>query len=377
MKILILSITCGNGHNAIARALKKEFDNTHQVEIFDIFSQNPRLSIKEHNAYMWCLKNIPKTYNYFWNKLRNKNPKNRYSLINTSYIKKIYKFNVEKIKSFQPDAVVCTHNYASNLMCVMKMNNDYRGKIYSVLFDYVACPFWETSVLCDAIFTPDECTHAQLIKRGFAASQLVPFGFPVAKEFELNLNKEEERKKLGFNKNDFVVMSMSGGFGQGNLLGICKALKNLTKVGDKNIKIKILCGKNEKKKKQLDNFIKRNNITHIEALGFVSNVYSLMAASDLIFTRAGCNTLNEILHTGLVPVIREKLVTNETINKKIFIEKNMAFGMDKLSDAPKILEFAVQNDKDIKLKQDNIKKFVKHNAGKNIAAYILKHACQN
>lgn len=373
MKILILSITCGDGHNAIARALKKEFNNTNQVEIFDIFSQNSRLSKREHNAYMWCLKYIPKTYDFFWNKLRTKNPKNRYSLINTSYIKKIYDFNLEKIKSFQPDAVVCTHNYASNLMCVMKMNNDYRGKIYSVLFDYVVCPFWETSVFCDAIFTPDECTHAQLVERGFKASQLVPLGFPVAKNFEINLNKEEERKKFGFKDDDFVVMSMGGGFSQGNSLGLCKALKDLTKVGEKNIKIKILCSKNEKKKKQIDNFIKKNHLTHMEALGFLPRVDELMSASNLVFTRGGCNTLNEILHMGVVPVIREKLVTNETINKKMFIEKNMAFGMSKLSDAPKILEFAVQNNKDIQEKQENIKKFVKHNAGKNIASYILSH----
>ena len=63
MKVLILTMTAGEGHNSIARALSKQFDETGiENKIYDIYSSNRRKFIINSKGYLLCYKFIPHIY---------------------------------------------------------------------------------------------------------------------------------------------------------------------------------------------------------------------------------------------------------------------------------------------------------------------------
>lgn len=362
-------MTCGAGHNAIAKNLKNELEKNNEVEIFDVFGINPKKSLSSHKGYIWSMKHIPHLYGFFWNRLRNKNPEKRYSRVNLSPIKSVMQYNLDKINEFKPDAIICTHNYASNVCSILKKEGKINCTVYTVFHDYVACPFWETSINCDYIFTPGEICDEEVLKRGFKKEQILPFGFPIDKKFQVILDKNEIREKLGIGKNDFVLLSMAGGFGQANSL---KVVKEIRKIKYDNFKIIVVCGKNQQQKDKIDKYVKKHNLKNVICYGFVNNVDELMSASDAILTRGG-NTINEALLKNLIPIIREGVVANELLNKKLFIKNNVGLGINRLKDLTPLICDMIENPQKIEDMKKNISTFIKRDAVKNMAEFIEKN----
>ena len=370
MKTLILTMTCGEGHNAIARSLKTKFDNFGECEIFDIFNYSNFVKNLNNKGYLFLTKHFPKIYQFFWDKERVKISDTRKKGNAYLSVKKAIISVRNKIEDFKPDVVMSTHNYASNIISYLKSEKEYNFLSGTVVFDYCLCPYWGASVLNDFVFTPSNDLEPELEKVGFKKSQIYNYGFPSNPKFEKNYDKDTLKEKMNYDKNDFIVLSMAGGFGQGNQLEL---LKNLDLKGlNKNKKFIIVCGRNVKQYNLIKKYIEKNEINNVELHGFVNNVEELMAISDLIFTRGSGNNLTECFHSNLVPIIREKMLVNEKINKKYFIDKNMAFGLDNIKDAGKFLNYIFENKNLIIEKKENIKNFVINNSVDKIVNVLLE-----
>ena len=366
MKTLILTVTIGEGHNALARSLSEKFKNYGECEIFDIFAFSKFIKNINAKGYLFLIKHFPKVYDYFWNKERQKKGHGTEEK-GSAYlsVKKAIKFVKEKIDCFKPDVIISVHNYASNIVSYIKNRQKTDFLSGTVVFDYCLCPYWEASVKNDFVFSPAKFLEEDLIKVGFKKEQICNFGFPTNPKFELEYNKEELREKLGFKKKDFVVLSMTGGFGQGSQL---KLLKNLGANGiNKNVKFVLICGRNEKQFNACTKYINKNKIKNFTVCGFVNNIEEYMQISDVTFARGSGNNLTECFHSGLVPIIRENMVTNEEINKQLFLKNNLAFGLNKIEEASIIVNKLSENRKLIYEKQENIKSFVVSSSAEKIA----------
>ncbi len=366
MKALIFTMSCGEGHNMLANSVAQAFnDKGVTTKIVQTFGYDDKRVQKENKKYLWACKRIPHLYDSVWNILRKKDFSNKKP---PYYIKKCLNYFTQAIISYQPDIIVCTHYYASNVIAYMKKEGLIDNKITTstVLFDFCLSPYWELSKNVDYIFTPSEENTAELIKKGYSLQQIKPFGLPVRAAFNNLLSQDEARMQLGID-DKFTVLIVSGGNGLGNTQ---KLVKNILKY-NKNINIICINGHNTKTFEQLEKLKQTYNFTNLINVGFVKNMEVYMKACDLIVTRCGGCGISEVLNCEKPFIVREKLIINEKINKKQFIAKGCALGMKKITDAGRLVKYVSENPKVYALMQDNIKKFAKHNSAEKIVEFLM------
>ena len=369
-KILILTITCGEGHNNIAKSLRDEFETQGaEVKIKDLFESNPKKKAHYNNIYLWACKYVPHIYQMGWKISRSIKAKN---LKKSPAIKNTIKFSdeiINLINEYQPNAIVCVHSEAAALISYLKTQEKISNtiKTITIMFDYVLCPYWETNRYLDYCITPAEFCHKSLIDVGFEEKQLKCFGFPVNSKFYCKLDKLETRKKLGI-ENRFTFFSIAGGNGLGNSL---KLIKEILKTKGE-YQIIVVCGKNEKSKHQIEKYIKVKNINNVYVYGFVNNVNELMSASDICFARGGGNGISECFYSGLPIIFRKGLINNEKENAIIFSKMGFGYMLKKNGDVKNICQNILDNPKKIQDMQNKIKNFLKPNSTKNIVSFILK-----
>lgn len=375
-KVLIVSMTCGEGHNAIARSISKKLeDKGAKTNIIQLFGYSQKRVERENKSYLWACKYIPKIYDFFWRKLTNTNFGKRDKCSIHKILKKAEENLIKNIVEFKPDIILTVHTYAgvalSNIMRSERWTNLFKNstppRTIGFVTDYSMCPYWQCAIGLDEVVVPHKDLIKDMTDRGFKKEQISVFGYPIADKFSLTYNKQECLKKLGL-KNAFTVLITNGGNGLGKTL---KLVKNIVK---HNPDCQVICinGRNKKTKEQIDNYISKNNISTILNLGFVSNIEECMAASDLLVSRPGGNFLSEGACMEKPFVLREKAIINEQINKELFISHNIAVGMNKITDAGKIINQLKNDPKRLKEMSKNSGKFIQKNSVEKIADFILK-----
>lgn len=372
MKALIFSMTCGEGHNMMAKSLAQAFDEAGiENKIVQTHGYSKKREERENKMFLWACKHIPHIYDLIWNRLRKKDhttDKLPY------YVKNCLNYFDEQIKSFDPDIIVCTHFYASSVLTYMKSQKMLKPNIVTgtILVDFCLAPYWEHSVGVDYVFQPFDNTTQDLIKKGFKQDQIITTGLPIRKQFYEAGDKIALRNKLGI-KDAFTVMIVGGGNAIGKPL---KVVRSILKEND-DAQIIVVNGKNEKSKTEIDRFIKMSNCSDIINLGFISNMHEYLAASDVVITRCGSSCLTEIISVCRPFIMREKMILNEKINKKYFIENGCGLGMKKISDAGKLVKYLKNNPKIYEKMQKNIEKLQKPFPAQKIVEFLASKSKQN
>ena len=147
MKILILSITAGYGHHAAAKSVADALTNKGaDVVNVDLYkSVNKLLYWAVDTFYLLFTKYTRKPYSFIYNHLATKkrSEKKRHSSgLLTKYCSRKFEKFIEELK---PDAIVCTHIYASLVINDLKRKNKFANiPTIGIVTDYTIHPFWET-----------------------------------------------------------------------------------------------------------------------------------------------------------------------------------------------------------------------------------------
>ncbi len=367
MKALIFTMTCGEGHNMLAKSISQAFESKNiQTKIVQTFGYNEKRVAQENKKFLWAIKRVPHIYSFFWNKIRKKN---YFTNKLPYYVKNCLAYFKQEIENYNPDIIVCTHSYASAVISYMKANKMIENRIVTstILFDFCLAPYWEHSINIDYIFQPLENTTKDLLKKGFNSEQIKTFGLPVREDFYKPYNKKELQKDLNIEPK-FTILIIAGGNGLGKTLTLLKSIINKKL----NINIIVINGKNKKNLNKISTYINKNNINNVINLGFVDNVDKYMKVSDLIITRCGGNGISEILALQKPFIIREKMILNENINKKMFIKLGCALGMKKIKDAGNLIQYLMENPENYLKMIKNIEKIHKVNAAQNIVSFLIE-----
>lgn len=366
MKVLIFSMTVGEGHNMIAKSIAQAFQVKNvETKIVQTFGFNEKEVQRQNKLFLWTCKHIPHIYNYVWNKLRFKdNSTNKLP----GYCKKCLPYFKKEISNYNPDIIVCTHFYASSVISFMKKHGMLNQNVLTstILFDYCLSPYWEHSTNVDFIFQPHTNTTDALLKKGYKESQIKTFGMPARKAFFEKYDKSLIRKQLNL-KNIFTVMFIGGGNSLGNTLSLLKSV--LQKNND--VQIVVINGKNVKNYKKIECYIKKHNLKNIVNLGFVEFVDLYMKASDVLISRCGGCGLGEIFALKKPFIVREKLIINEKINKQYFIKNGCCLGLNKITEAGEKVKFLKNNPTKLKAMAENIKTFSYPNPAEKITEFLL------
>lgn len=365
-RVLIFSMTCGQGHNMIAKSLKESFEDFDATVKIEQFYDSSKKIKRANNQYFFVCKHFPNLYDKIWNRLRKKNHYKKNKL--PFFARNALKHFKNVIEEFKPDIIVCTHLYASAVISYMKTNEILSKEIITstILFDFTLAPYWEYSKNVDYIFQPFENTTRDLKNKGFSDNQIITLGMPVRKEFCLAYDINQYKDKLNLTSK-FTIMLQAGGGGIGKNEELVKKLYyNL-----KDINIICVNGSNKKSFANIEKFISKTEAKNIYNLGFVNNLYDYMKASDLILTKGGGNGISEILALKKPFVIRENMIINEKINCEFLVKEGVALTANNIDGIIKLCQELKDDNSKLDGLLENISKFSKPNASNDIALFLL------
>lgn len=365
-RVLIFSMTCGQGHNMIAKSLKESFEDFDATVKIEQFYDSSKKIKRANNQYFFVCKHFPNLYDKIWNRLRKKNHYKKNKL--PFFARNALKHFKNVIEEFKPDIIVCTHLYASAVISYMKTNEILSKEIITstILFDFTLAPYWEYSKNVDYIFQPFENTTRDLKNKGFSDNQIITLGMPVRKEFCLAYDTNQYKDKLNLTSK-FTIMLQAGGGGIGKNEELVKKLYyNL-----KDINIICVNGSNKKSFANIEKFISKTEAKNIYNLGFVNNLYDYMKASDLILTKGGGNGISEILALKKPFVIRENMIINEKINCEFLVKEGVALTANNIDGIIKLCQELKDDSSKLDGLLENISKFSKPNASNDIALFLL------
>ena len=370
-KILIVTVTAGEGHNSIAKALyNKLSQNTENevrlVDLYKDFGNNFEVKVT-NDGYLLACKLVPDMYNIIYKQLKRLNPEKRDKSIVQNGIKKETPKILNYIYDFKPDVIITPHFFPAIIITNLKKYYPIKARTIAILTDYCVHPFWESAIGVDYLITPSEEYHEELFTKGFKKDQLISFGLPTKEEFSKEISKAEAREQLNIDKNMLTILVMQGGGGMG---GMTKILKNLLKC---ETPLQILCvnGKDEKSKNAVEKIIQNNKTQHkIVNYGFINFIANAMSASDLIIGKCGCISVNESLNKETPLIICTRLVEQERSNMLFLTRNNASIYIKKPKYLVKEINELTKDKEKLDNLINNIQKIRKPNALQNLSDFI-------
>lgn len=152
---------------------------------------------------------------------------------------------------------------------------------------------------------------------GIPEERVVEVGFLVHPRFARpRLVGEEARGYLGLAPGRPVVLFLGGGEGMGRLGAVVAAADR----GLRDVQFLVVCGRNRKLREGLE---KRRWRNHVRIFGFVEELEVLMAAADVLVTKAGPLSIAEGLTVGLPLLIYDAVPYQEVGNAR-WVERSGA-----------------------------------------------------
>ena len=175
------------------------------------------------------------------------------------------------------------------------------------------CSYW-ADPRTDHIVVPSEEARRDLMRFGVPESKMssAGFGYPVRQAFLNAPSKTEARGRLGL-ENRFTCLITSGGEGVGrNQRGLIRTLLN----SDVSPQVVVVAGRNEALKKEL----KALRTSGLRIEGFVEDMATYLAASDVFVGKAGPASIYEALVVGRPTLVTGYAGLNE-IGVARFVER--------------------------------------------------------
>lgn len=325
MKILLLTVTAGHGHNATAQALRALFESrgaeAKVVDVYEYISKVIRTAIAR--GYLLSAKYAPELYRIFYEKSsRSKDKLNKMNIVKLVNTLGAFKFE-HFVDDFSPDAIVCTHVLAAHLVSEMKGRGMVDAPCIGVVTDYCIHPYWEDVVHMEKLVTASELITLSAVKRGIPEERILPIGIPIHPKFNQKLDQADARTQLGLKADRPTILIMSGSMGYGNALKTVAQIAEIKEMPE--LQILVVCGKNQRTFNRIRAY-QRNyqGNCDIHLFAFVDNVEVMMSAADCIITKPGGLTVSESIAKALPMILINPIPGQEERNVEFLLNNGMA-----------------------------------------------------
>ena len=226
---------------------------------------------------------------------------------------------VQALRAFDPELVVVTHPLVHRLVCAARRTYHLSFRIITVVTDLVSLHAAWTLPKVDLCVLPTDEAYELMRRRGMPSEHLLRTGFPVHPKFaNYHHTPIEARHELGVADDLFTVLITSGGVGSGHMRELVLELERL--YPDKQFLV--VTGKNRSLYAELQ-AERRSPTCHI--YGFVHNMETFMAASDIVVTKAGPGTLMEALVMQRPVIVTEAVGAQEQGNIDFVLNHELGF----------------------------------------------------
>ncbi|NLM50749.1 MAG: glycosyltransferase [Clostridiaceae bacterium] len=362
MKVLILTISAGHGHNQTSMAacemLKEYGADCIVLDAYDYI--HPILSKSVEKGYLFTTRYTPVLYGGFYRLAEKKDQQGEVAIsrvMNKMMAKKLIRF----INSYSPDVIIATHIFAAQ--CITDVRKYLvPHKSIGIITDFTVHPFWEDTDL-DYYVTPTHLLNNQCRKKGISLDKVLPIGIPIHKKFSKKISKSEARKILNI-KDKPTILVMMGSMGYGNVTKIVSQMDNL----ENDFQILCVCGNNKHAKAAIE----RRTFRHdVYTFGFVDNVDIMMDASDFIVTKPGGLTVSESLAKGLPMILVNPIPGQEDRNLEFLLNNGLSMYVTSTFPIDEAVYQLLSNKERLALIEVFAKNMGKPNAAKDLAEFVL------
>ena len=367
-RVLFLTTYVGAGHKRASEAIRvvlgaisrKPFKTQTDTysDYFLPFAE--KISAKAYVKTIQLMRQVLKYVYTHQKKEFNRKPARRF--LSIRLIKKYEK----AIRSFNPDAIVCTQALSSRFTSILKENGRISAPLIAVVTDFDVHPYWFNKRI-DKFIVPTDEIKKEFIAQGIAAEKVYTFGIPIHPRFSKRRNKSALKKKLGLKEDIPVILVMGGGWGLGP---IKKAVLHLNEA-EINLQLIVVAGKNRMLKKKLDKISSKLKIP-IKTYGYVNNVDELMEVSDIAVTKPGGLIASELLAKGLPAVLLDVIPGQEEANGEYLISKGAACRVERIDQLKDVIQSLLRNAAELDQMRRRAKAAAKPHAAVDTAGLIMK-----
>ncbi|MEK7874188.1 MAG: glycosyltransferase [Chloroflexota bacterium] len=312
VRILIVMSDTGGGHRSAAQALKGAFQSLYgssvEIYIVDFFAlQRPTPVDRLTRLYGPLIRHSP----WLWGALykATDSPQVYRGLVRTLEPLQIPKVR-RLLEALAPDAVVSVHPLCTRVVAHAIQRLRRPIPLIAMPTDLVSVHASHIDPAVDLFIAPTQGSMKNLIARGVPSDKIISLGLPVDERFGPRLagrSPSELRNDLGLDPQRFTALLMGGGEGAGPLSRIVQAVDE----SGLPIQMLVVCGRNAVCRSNLE---KARRTIACRIFGFVHNVPDLMAASDVVITKAGPQTIAEALAAGRPLLLTHALPGQEDDN---------------------------------------------------------------
>ncbi len=316
--VLILMSDTGGGHRAAAEAIRdalyeKYGDqvNVSLVDVFRSYSPFPFKNLPE--IYPWLINHSKSSWGMGY-KLSNSRSNAR-AMSGGMYVTMESRLK-RMLREHPADVIVSVHSVLTG-PCVRAVNKrPERPPFITVVTDLVSTHYFWYDRRVDLTLAPTQPAFDRGLEAGIPAEKMRITGLPVHPNFAKRLvSKEEARESLGWDPDKPALLLVGGGDGMGPLYKTARAIDQL----NLPIQMHIIAGRNTALKEQIEQ-TQWNQDTR--AYGFVTDMPRMMAAADVLVTKAGPATITEACIAGLPMIIYDAIPGQETGNVEYVVQNN-------------------------------------------------------
>jgi len=365
MKVLIMSITAGEGHNSTARAVKELLDSRAvECQILDTYGYvSNALKKVVSEGYLFASEKAKTAYSRSYRLAEKRssdaNELSAMRLANLTLTHKIHGY----IEEYDPDVIVFTHPFAGIVVDLLKQKNRVNMKTIGIVTDFTIHPYWEECLHTDYVVVASELLEYQAMMKGFRRDQIVTTGIPIHPKFATAKPKLEIRRNLNLKPNVPTILLMGGSMGYGNMTSTVDKLDRLPE----DFQMIAVCGNNAKVKTALSELPLRHKTV---ITGFVSYIDELMDAADCIISKPGGLTTSESLAKQLPMIIINPIPGQEERNTEFLLNCGTAMSVSS-SSIEEITKILLNNPQRMESMRANTELIRKPNSTRDIGELIL------
>lgn len=370
-RILFLFSDTGGGHRAAAEAIRDALfirygqDNL-TVEMVDVFKES-----------LFPLNYMPEFYPVWVNRsktswgvgyyLTNRRSSARV-LTSSMYLTSGHKLR-KMARRHPADVVVCVHSVIARPSLRAFMALPERPPFITVVTDLVSTHAFWYDKRAERCLVPTQIAYDRGIRLGLAKEKLRVTGLPVHPRFsDATIDKHEARRGLGWKAETPAVMLVAGGEGMGPLYETARGINER----GLNCQMIIICGKNKSLKERLDACSWKQPTT---IYGYVTEMPRMMAAADILVTKAGPATISEACIAGLPLILSDAIPGQETGNIDYVVENNAGVYAPTPEEVASTIEtWLAEGAAGLQRRSENARRLGKPNAVWDIAEEVWAYA---
>ncbi len=311
-RILLLHASVGTGHKRAAEALRDAFTTRQpgEVRVEDVLDHTPWLFREAYaRSYLQLTNRAPLVWGYIYTQTNadpeladvTNNVRKIVEGIGTNGLKRV-------LKQFAPDIIVCTHFLPMELLVRLKLRARLSQPIYCVITDFAVHTFWSYTEI-DGYFVATPQTYEQLMERGMSPAQVTVTGIPIDPAIAEPKEPAAIRTRRGLPHDQYVITLFGGGVANERVRKVVQGLL------DSEVKatLVVVAGRNATLSSALAD-LEPGAHMDLRVLGFITYVDDLIAASDLVITKAGGLIVSEVLARGVPVVVMDPIPGQEEWN---------------------------------------------------------------